>query len=92
MNPWFEESFWRGMFGENNKELIWTDLVFVGYHMLVLALFITWYWLPLVFIALTLVGWFWRKLSSEYNGLLLPTVSHVAADASIMIMIYLISL
>ena len=91
-NPWFEESYWRGMYGSKKKRLVTSDFFFSGYHLLVLALFLEWYWLILAFVLLLLAAWFWRQLATRYNGLLLPTISHMAADASIMVLVYLLSI
>ena len=49
VNPWFEEVFWRGKLGSKNKGLVWNDVFFAGYHMLVLVLFLAWYWMILAF-------------------------------------------
>lgn len=92
VNSWFEESYWRGTFGSKKKRIVSTDLIFAGYHMLVLALFLEWYWLILSFVILTIAAWFWRQLANKYKGLILPTLSHIAADASIMIVAYLLSI
>nr|MBA4405318.1 hypothetical protein [Nanoarchaeum sp.] len=91
VNPWFEESYWRGYLGSSKKGLIATDFIFSGYHLLVLAIFLNWYWLILAFILLTLAAWFWRQLARKNKGLLIPILSHMAADASIMIVVYLLS-
>ncbi|MCD4760169.1 hypothetical protein K8R33_04755 [archaeon] len=92
INSWFEESYWRGTFGSKKKGLVFTDVIFAGYHMLVLALFLKWHWIALSFVILTIAAWFWRQLVTKYEGLLLPTISHIAADASIMIVVYLLSI
>ena len=90
INPWFEELYWRGYLGSSKKGLVLTDFIFSGYHLLVLALFLNWYWLILAFIILTIAAWFWRQLARKNKGLLISILSHMAADASIMIVAYLL--
>ena len=92
INPWFEEFYWRKYLGSKKRGLVSTDFIFAGYHLLVLALFLEWYWLVLAFLILTLAAWFWRQLTKKYKGLLMPILSHMAADASIMIVVYFLSI
>jgi membrane protease YdiL (CAAX protease family) len=92
INPWFEEFFWRDYLGSDKKGFVLTDFVFAGYHLLVLALFLSWQWLVLSFAILSFAAWFWRYLRRKHKGLLMPILSHIAADASIMIVAYVLSL
>ncbi len=87
-NPWFEEVFWRGRLGSNNNLPVWNDVFFAGYHLLVLALFLDWIWLIVAAVILTLAGWLWRQIRRQRKGLLLPVISHLSADASIMAVVY----
>ncbi len=91
VNPWLEELLWRGKLGSKSKRLVFNDVLFAGYHVLVLVLFLDWVWILPAFGLLTLAGWLWRQLRCYNNGLLLPVVSHLAADASIMAVVYAIS-
>ena len=59
--------------------------------MLVLFLFLEWYWVLLAFVILITTAWLWRQLARKYNGLLIPMLSHMAGDASIMIIVYLLA-
>jgi len=88
VNPWAEEYFWRGVLGSGAKKLTVMDVVFAGYHALVL-------WgrvhpLSILFavIILTSAGWFWRQSSREDEGLLSSVLGHMVADFSILIIIY----
>jgi hypothetical protein len=87
VNPWVEEYFWRGVLGSVTKKLTVIDIVFAGYHALVL-------WgrvhpLSILFavIILTCAGWLWRQFTREDGGLLAAVLGHMAADFSILMVI-----
>ena len=84
-NPWFEEVLWRGRLGSDARTPTLGDALFAGYHLLVLMLFLSGAWLVLAFGVLVAAGWLWRQLRRQHGGLLLPVVSHLAADGSIMV-------
>ena len=67
------------------------DFLFAGYHLLVLVLFLEWIWILPALGVLLAAGWFWRQLRRRQGGLLLPVVSHMAADGGIMGVVYLLS-
>jgi membrane protease YdiL (CAAX protease family) len=92
VNPWFEEILWRGKLGHDGLRPVWGDVLFAGYHVLVLMLFLEWSWTLLAFAVLVAAGWFWRQLRRRHQGLLLPVISHLAADGSIMAVVYMLSL
>jgi hypothetical protein len=88
INPWVEEYFWRGILGSHTKTVIVIDVVYAGYHALVL-------WgraLPLsmlfAVIILTSAGWLWRQISREDDGLLAAVLGHAVADFSILMVIH----
>jgi hypothetical protein len=88
VNPFVEEYFWRGVLGSNSKKLHIGDVVFAGYHALIL-----WgrvYPLSILFavIILTSAGWLWRQFSREDDGLLAAVLGHMVADFSILMVIY----
>jgi len=91
VNPWFEEVFWRGKLGDESSRPVFTDALFAGYHVLVLVLFLDWPWVVLSFVILTAAGWLWRQLRARCRGLLVPVISHMAADASIMAVAFVLS-
>lgn len=92
VNPWFEEILWRGKLGSDSLKPVWHDVLFAGYHVLVLMLFLEWLWILLAFFILVAAGWLWRQLRRRHKGLLLPVISHLAADGSIMFVVYVLSL
>ncbi len=91
-NPWFEEILWRGKLRSDSPWPVWSDALFAGYHVLVLMLFLEWLWVVLAFVILIAAGWLWRQLRRRFDGLLVPVMSHLAADGSIMFVVYMLSL
>lgn len=91
VNPWFEELYWRKIKGSKTNKISFGDVAFAGYHVLVLNLFLNKYWTILGFVILIIAAWFWRFLARRYKGFLMPVISHMAADASIMWAVYVLS-
>ncbi|MBC8393455.1 MAG: CPBP family intramembrane metalloprotease [Deltaproteobacteria bacterium] len=90
VQPLLEELYWRGYLVHGNKCFSWTDLAFAGYHILVLAWFVKLPWLVIAFVLLTLTAYIWRYLAFKYEGLIVPLLSHVAADIGIIAAIYVL--
>jgi uncharacterized protein len=88
VNPILEELYWRGYLGKDDLLPIVRDLLFSGYHLLVLAMFVGIPWLLVVFIILGAAAWFWRQLARISGGLILPIISHMAADLTLILVIY----
>ena len=83
VQPFLEELYWRGYLEGNHKYFSWADLAFAGYHILVLAWFIKLPWLIIAFIVLTAAAYIARHIASKLDGLMVPLISHIAADISI---------
>jgi membrane protease YdiL (CAAX protease family) len=88
VNPFLEEYFWRGILGNDSTKLFIGDLVFAGYHVLVL-------WgrvhpLSILFAVTILIsaGWLWRQISRLDEGLLAAVLGHATADFLILTVIY----
>jgi len=88
INPFVEEYFWRGVLGSQSKKLHVGDVIFAGYHALIL-------WgrvhpLSILFAVIILVsaGWLWRQISRKDGGLLAAVLGHMTADFSILMVIY----
>lgn len=88
VNPWLEEVYWRGFLGDDAARPIPNDALFAGYHVLVMAGFVWWPWLIVAMFGLTGAGWLWRQQSHLARGLLVPAVSHLLADAAILLTVY----
>ncbi|HOV13245.1 MAG TPA: CPBP family intramembrane metalloprotease [Spirochaetota bacterium] len=83
INPVIEEVFWRGYFRDKNIRFNLECVGFASYHLFVLYFFVKIYWLPVVFIFLFIASIFWKIIYKKYEGLLVPLISHVLADLSI---------
>lgn len=89
VNPFVEEYFWRGYLSSATKRLHRSDVLYAGFHALILI-----HKVPIVSIfvalaALAWAGWFWRQVAREEDGgLLAPVLGHMAADFTILLAIY----
>jgi hypothetical protein len=92
MNPLIEEYYWRGYLAPVGKRIGLNDLVFSGYHLIVMAGLLEPVWLLAAFVCLTAGAWFWRQMNRLNGGLLASTVSHLTADATVILTIYFMSM
>jgi hypothetical protein len=90
VNSWIEEYYWRGYLGSDSKKIILNDLLFSGYHLVVLAGKVDAIWLIVIFSVLTAAAWFWRQTNRWAHGMLPSAASHLAADIAVIITIYLL--
>ncbi len=89
VNPWLEEIFWRGWLGSQSLKLELNDLFFAGFHLLVIGGYVRWPSMLFVLLTLTGVGWFWRQVTRRERSLLPASLSHLVADAAILVAVYL---
>ncbi len=92
VNPCMEEYFWRGYLGSATKGLHLSDFVYAGFHGMILAGSVSVISILCSLTILVLAGWFWRQLARENGGLLAPVLGHMAADFTILMTIYRMSL
>ncbi|MFH0768589.1 MAG: CPBP family glutamic-type intramembrane protease [Chloroflexota bacterium] len=92
INPLIEEYYWRGYLAGVAKGISLNDLLFSGYHLIVLAGQIETIWLIVIFFSLTIGAWFWRQMNRLNGGLLASTISHITADLTVILTIYYISM
>jgi membrane protease YdiL (CAAX protease family) len=85
VQPFLEELYWRGYLKYGCKYFSWTDFAFAGYHILVLAWFIKLSWLVIAFIILSVAAYTWRYIAYKFKGLMIPLLSHIVADISIIV-------
>ncbi|MCK4565577.1 MAG: CPBP family intramembrane metalloprotease, partial [Verrucomicrobia bacterium] len=83
VHPVLEEVHWRGISQDSTTGICWQDLLFAGYHVLVLFQLIRWPWLFLVFGVLAGSSVFWRWATSRSGGYGLSILTHAAADAAV---------
>jgi hypothetical protein len=92
INPLIEEYFWRGYLGSPTKELHISDFLYSGFHGLILMGKMRTSTVIYSLIVLVLAGWFWRQIAREDGGLLAPVLGHMAADFTILVTVYQMSI
>ena len=90
VNPFLEEYFWRAFHGNDMKGFYIGDLLYAGYHGIVLINHVPVLVTVFAVACLTFIGWFWRQVKREDHGQLAPVLGHMAADFSVMMAAYLI--
>jgi len=90
VQPIVEEIYWRGYLECGHKCFSWADFAFAGYHIFVLAWFMKVPWLVTAFVVLLIAAYVWRGIVSKLEGLMVPLLSHVVADISIIAVIYVL--
>ena len=85
IHPWLEQVHWKPL----REHTPLAHPLFAGYHILVLASLTTWPWLVFAFCSLSLVSYFWGKLTSHAKSLTPAYVSHAIADIGLVIAAYL---
>ena len=91
INPFVEEYFWRGVLGNDMLNLYIGDVVFAGYHSMILWGRVRPIFILFAVMILVSAGWLWRQISREDGGLLAASLGHMAADFTILTTIYWIS-
>ena len=88
VNPFVEEYFWRGYLGSGSKSLHRSDFLYAGFHALILINKTGIFSIIYALILLIFAGWSWRQVSREENGLLASVLGHMAADLTILMVVY----
>lgn len=91
ITPWLEEFFWRDLLPSRLKYPILSDVFFAGYHFFVLLLFIQPIFAFAAFLSLWAGAFNWRRLAVRLDGLMVPVLSHLAADFSTILAVYLLT-
>jgi len=82
---WLEEAYWRGLLFRSSRGLVLRDVLFAGYHVLVLRLFLDWPWVLVSAVTLTITAWIWRQVARRCGGMVVPGLSHLTADVGIVL-------
>lgn len=88
VNPFVEEYFWRGFLGNPAYGLYGSDFLYAGFHALILIGKVQTGPILYSLFVLVLAGWFWRQIVREDGGLLAPVLGHMAADFTILLAVY----
>ena len=91
VNPWIEEYFWRGYLGSPTRQFYPSDFLYAGFHGLILIDKIQLGAILYSLVVLVLAGWFWRQLARLDEGLLASVLGHMAADFTILMAVYRMS-
>lgn len=85
INPTLEEVFWRSFLNDSKKLISLPDFGFAFYHVVVLFIFAKFYWLFIIYICLVVPAVLWRYIVNKQKGLIIPILSHLTADISIVV-------
>ena len=84
VNPFLEESFWRGCFKPGSWIPSYIDALFAGYHAILLIPVVKLTFVLLSFVTLMFVGWIFRNIYRLTSGLAIPLLTHIVADIAIL--------
>ncbi|MBL8102405.1 MAG: CPBP family intramembrane metalloprotease [Anaerolineales bacterium] len=88
VNPFVEEYFWRGVLGSATRKLYIGDVIYAGYHAMILWGRVSPYSILFAVMILVSAGWLWRQLFHKDSGLLAAVFGHMVADFTILLTIY----
>jgi membrane protease YdiL (CAAX protease family) len=88
VNPFLEEYFWRGFLGNPTRNFYVSDFLYAGFHALILIGKVRTGPILYGVFLLIITGWFWRQIAREDGGLLAPVLGHMAADLTILLAVY----
>ncbi|MHC4551501.1 MAG: CPBP family intramembrane glutamic endopeptidase [Planctomycetota bacterium] len=84
VNPFLEESFWRGCFKPALKRPGLVDILFGGYHAVIVLPVLSLPYAIITLALLTCVGWVFRNIYCVTGGLAIPLITHIIADIAIL--------
>lgn len=88
VNPFVEEYFWRGVLGSESRLPFIGDLIYAGYHILVVWDKVYPTFILLMVATLIFAGWIWRQMYRREKSLLAPILGHAMADFSILFAVF----
>ncbi len=92
VNPFLEEYFWRGYLGSATRIPHLSDFVYAGFHAMIITGSMSMASVVSSLTVLVLAGWFWRQIARKDGGLLAAVLGHMAADFTILLTVYRMSL
>ncbi|MBW8035290.1 MAG: CPBP family intramembrane metalloprotease [Planctomycetes bacterium] len=84
LHPFLEELFWRSFHWGPCRTHWPIDVVFAGYHVLVMVFFVKWSGSLMIFAIIAAVAILWRFCAEKLNGLATVFFSHIIADIAIL--------
>tara|TARA_R110002096_G_scaffold147671_16_gene307711 strand:+ start:48475 stop:49110 length:636 start_codon:yes stop_codon:yes gene_type:complete len=92
IHPILEELGWRAILQSDSAKPHGLDLEFAIYHLLVLGYFFpkAWPLLVVTFLVLSGSAWLWRQMRRSMGGLASVILFHAAADAGILIAVWML--
>lgn len=91
VHPLTEELFWRSFHWDPCKTHWPIDVIFAGYHVLVMAFFVKWSGSLMIFAIIAATAILWRFCAEKLNGLATVFFSHIIADIAILTSAILLS-
>ena len=92
VNPLLEEYFWRSYLGSPTRNVHASDFLYSGFHGLILLGKMQTSAILYSLIVLVGAGWFWRQIGREDGGLLAPVLGHMAADFTLLMVVFRMSM
>ena len=86
IHPILEETFWRELMPDH----FISDILFAGFHVLVMVLFLKPVWVLVGFFTLVIASTLWRSCKTRLEGILVPVLSHAVADLAIVIAVVML--
>ncbi len=84
IHPFIEQRHWRLLC----KESSWAHALFAGYHTIVLASLMPWFWVLAAFVILWVASLYWDWLYRRGQGILAPYLVHLFADFGLIVAVY----
>ncbi len=85
VNPVVEEAFWRGLFFEENKRPVLSDVAYGGFHFLLFMPFMFVHYALIAAVSLVVMGYIWRRMAYHQKGLATPLVWHALGDSAVIL-------
>jgi len=85
VHPFFEQLHW----GPLRDRTPLAHPLFAGYHVLVLSSILTAFWLVVCLACLVAASVLWQFMAARAKSLAIPVLSHILADLSVIVAVWL---